>query len=118
MAKIELTVDDTKMIVDDHLVLPHVVVHHLNNFLLHDSKAISDLFNHRVECNEELANHPTVQVRGYEFDGDTQVRPTKKFKVGLMGILNGICGVDEKDIGYIAMCVDDNGNIEQFIVRE
>jgi len=34
----------------------------LNELLKIDKSAINSLMNSRVECNEELAKHPTVQV--------------------------------------------------------
>lgn len=50
-----------------------------------DPVAVRNLIGIRVACNEKMANHPTVQVGTFEgLD-----------KVGLLGILNGFCGVFE-----------------------
>lgn len=48
-----------------------------------DNKAITELVLSRIECNQELAEHATIQV--YK-DKDN------KTIVGLLGIINGILG--------------------------
>ena len=47
-----------------------------------DPEAMRALCDHRISCNNTLADHPTVQVG--EYDGI--------HKVGLLGILNGLFG--------------------------
>lgn len=64
-----------------------------------DRNAVSALVAARVPCNEALANHPTIQV------GDS----AGCFSVGLLGILNGLCGVDAEDWGAVAIDVDSDG---------
>jgi hypothetical protein len=56
---------------------------YLNGLLLLDRNAIACLIANRVPCNQGLADHPTVQA-GAQHGG---------FHVGLLGILNGLCGV-------------------------
>ncbi len=80
----------------------------LNRFLLYDRDAMSDLFlNMASECNENLAQSPTVQVRS-EGGG---------YKVAILGVLNGLFGVfdigPKKGWGPITMIVDD-GKIMRF----
>ena len=75
----------------------------LNSLIKVDSSAINSLFSTRISCNEDLADHETVQVmaRG-EF-----------FQVGMIGILNGLFGIDEHGWGHISADYDD-GKITKF----
>lgn len=79
-------------------------IRYLNELLEIDRKTISKLFTYRIECNQKLINHPTVQVGLHD----------KLYKVGLMGILNGLFGTDNNQLGYICMDLDDNNQILQF----
>ena len=54
----------------------------LNDVLERDPKAITKLINMRINCNEQLANHPTVQVHKF---GDI-------YRIGALGLLNGVLG--------------------------
>ena len=54
----------------------------LNDALERDGKAITELVNHQVGCNAELAAHPTAQVTQH---GDI-------YKIGILGLLNGAIG--------------------------
>ena len=87
---------------EDKLSAAHVV-DVLNRVFEADPKAISDLIEARVPCNRQLADDPTVQVS--EDDG--------KYLVGLLGIVNGLVGVNEQQSGFIAaeyqvMCPNPN----------
>lgn len=64
----------------------------LNQALRDDPKAVNKLFNIRVRCNEKLAKHPTIQVKGSP--------GRKKYTVGLLGIINGIFGISKHRRGY------------------
>ena len=68
------------------------VIELLNGAFEMDSEAMSNLANTRVTCNDVLADHPTIQVG--MFDGE--------YKVGLIGILNGIFGMEDDGCGAIA----------------
>lgn len=83
------------------------VIDGLNYLLQVDPKAISDLIETRVSCSQNLANHPTVQVVGNESEG---------YRVGLLGILNGLFGVDAEGWGPIAAQFekDDLGTVVGF----
>jgi hypothetical protein len=69
-----------------------------------DPKAVHELIEQRVVCNERLAEHPTCQVAGWE-------NPPK---VGILGLLNGLCGTfddgPKKDWGAIAVYYDEEDN--------
>lgn len=74
----------------------------LNQALFDDREAITKLFEHRVSCNEALAYHPTIQV-------------SEDFQVGFLGLLNGIFGVNESQIGHIC-AVYEGGKLTRFAV--
>ena len=80
----------------------------LNSCLTLDRGAVTRLVDCRVQCNERLADHPTVQV-GSSKSG---------YVVGLLGIINGLFGVDEKGWGGICAVVADDGLIEKFVPTE
>ena len=67
------------------------VVAFLNELVEIDRPAIAALVANRVPCNEQLANHPSVQVSA-QHGG---------FHVGLLGLLNGLCGVRTDGYGLI-----------------
>lgn len=75
----------------------------LNELLRMDRAAIAALVINRVPCNEALANHKSVQVATLN-DG---------YLVGMLGILNGLFGVDEAGFGPIA-AVYDGENLSKF----
>jgi len=77
------------------------VVDFLNELVEIDKDAIARLIATRVSCNESLADHPTVQVMVKD----------NRFKVGLLGIINGLFGVDEKGFGAIAFEYSDDGDL-------
>lgn len=70
----------------------------LNSALRADPDAMKALVETRIECNEALSNHPTIQAGAYHAPG--------KFHVGLLGILNGLFGIDEQGWGAIAAHFD------------
>lgn len=67
------------------------IVAYLNELIKLDRVAIAALVENRVPCSQSLTDHPTVQV----------VEQHGGHSVGLLGILNGLCGVDEFGIGPI-----------------
>lgn len=80
----------------------------LNQALECDPVAINSLFSCRVECNESIASHETIQV--LQKDGS--------FSLGVLGLINGLCGVitdGEKDgWGHITAVMNDDGTIHHF----
>ncbi len=69
------------------------VIDFLNELLAIDPYAISELLIERVPCNQRMADHRTVQVQGAGFY--TFIAPGT-FRVGLLGLLNGFCGIIEE----------------------
>lgn len=82
------------------------VIELFNELIEIDNPAFGALVANRVPCNEELANHPTVQV-GVQNGG---------YRVGLIGIVNGMFGVDENGYGPIALNFEDSNlvKVERF----
>ena len=68
----------------------------LNSLVEIDPHAMTKLISARVECNEKLADHPTVQVGAID----------DKTEVGILGVLNGIFGADEDGWGPIQVVMD------------
>lgn len=68
------------------------VIDLLNGAFAMDSYAMHSLVMARVVCNETLADHPTIQVGKFGED----------YKVGLIGVLNGVFGMAEDGFGAIA----------------
>lgn len=84
------------------------IVTFLNELLEIDRPAIAALLANRVTCNQALADHPTVQV-GAQHGG---------YHVGMLGILNGLCGIDDKGYGPINAVFDESplANLVRFEV--
>jgi hypothetical protein len=77
----------------------------LNSALQCDPEAVRALLEHRVPCNNALADHPTIQVG--DIDGQR--------RVGILGLLNGIFGTDERGWGYIGAQFDDADKLTHFV---
>jgi hypothetical protein len=82
-------------------LMGRVIINFMNDMTHLDSDAIKKLVKTRVQCNERMAEHPTLQVMQGE---------DNKYYVGLMGILNGIVGCDEQGRGIVAWCINDKGD--------
>ena len=78
----------------------------LNRAFEADPEAVQLLIENRVNCNKQLADDHTIQV-GQVAD--------KTWEVGMLGIINGIFGVDVSGWGYIAAMYND-GNLVGFKV--
>ncbi len=86
------------------------VIKILNEALKLDSGAINELINCRVRCNERLADHKTIQVHRESFDSNI-------FTIGLLGILNGLFGVDKNFYGGIHAQLNSSGKITHFFSK-
>lgn len=75
----------------------------LNELLELDAGAIGALVANRVPCNEGIADHYSVQVE----------QRNCGFNVGLLGIINGLFGIDDDGWGAIT-CEFDCGNLLKF----
>ena len=84
---------------------------YLNELLALDEEAILAFCENRVPCNDQLADHPTIQVSPNE---DTGIS-SKKYSVGILGIINGFVGVRYSD-GYGYLCAVYNDE-ETKIIR-
>ena len=77
----------------------------LNSALEADRDAMSALIATRVRCNMALAEHPTIQT-GADPGRDGE------FRVGLLGIINGLFGIeDDTQYGAIAAVYGGTGVI-------
>jgi hypothetical protein len=83
----------------------------LNRIHQADPTVMPALIFQRVPCNETLADDKTVQV-GLIRDPDNP--DPRKYEVGILGILNGIFGVDDNGYGFIYANFDDQGNLVDF----
>ena len=82
----------------------------LNEMLAADVGATAALIANRVPCNKALADHPTIQVH----------RQHDVTFVGLLGVINGLFGVDSDDewpIGYVFDNEADPSNDGKRLVR-
>ena len=82
----------------------------LNEMLAADISATAALLANRVPCNQPLAEHPTIQVH----------KQHDATFVGLLGVINGLFGVDDNDygpIGYVFADDDDPSNDGKRLVR-
>ena len=86
------------------------VIKLLNEMIRLDPDATYKLFRRMKEyCNEDLANHADIMVDGHSEPG--------RYKVGLLGILNGLFGRNTKGFGAIYMDIDtDRSTIKRFWV--
>lgn len=84
------------------LYLAGEIVDFLNGLVAIDRDAVRALMASRVPCNEKLADHPSVQVRAYDMEDKPH-----DFEVGILGLLNGLVGVDTEGLGLIQLVVDD-----------
>lgn len=89
----EVRVDQRNCDIDD-------TIKYINELIEIDRIAIAALIANRVPCNQQLADHSTVQV--YAQHGG--------YLVGMLGILNGLFGICENGLGPIVFIFKD-GNL-------
>lgn len=82
-----------------------VAIERLNSMLAADPVVMHSLMNIRVTTNKTMADHPTAQV----------LPVNGMYMIGLLGVINGIFGADDGDIGYIAMLVNNDEKVTGFI---
>ena len=87
--------------------LAHRAIEYLNGLLEDDRVAVGALVGNRVPCNETLSNHPTCQV---------QIQ-NGGYYVGLLGVLNGLCGINENGWGPIAAVFEEDAENPQKFPR-
>lgn len=64
---------------------------------------LKNYFFDRKECNEKLAEHETIQIH----------LSNGVYRVGVLGLINGMFGIDENGYGAIMMILED-GVITKF----
>jgi hypothetical protein len=74
------------------------IIDFLNEVRELDPKLANSLFRFRPQCNESIATHPTIQVCGNKH----------RYRVGLLGLLNGLCGITINGQGLIAVEFDED----------
>jgi hypothetical protein len=96
-------------------VLAQKISDFLNELLISDPEAVKAMTANRVRCNEQTAEHPTIQV-GLESDDPEDPR----YSLGIVGLLNGViqsCGGE--DTHRLAQILDTNtGELLEFVARE
>lgn len=70
--------------IKENLTLDEVIAF-LNELIATDKMAVENLISHKVQCNDEMTDHPSVQVEGTNSEYYNLV--------GFLGILNGMFGV-------------------------
>lgn len=88
------------------------VIAFLNELVEKDRAFMSALITHWIPCNEDIADHPTVQV----------FRNNGQAFAGLLGVLNGFMGIidtgKKSGWGPITVICDDTGRIDKFVRTE
>ena len=83
----------------------------LNEALKRDPDAMTKLVNARIDCSKDLAGHPSLQVGVYN----------DSFKVGMLGVLNGILGYVKGGIGAVGDVDPSTGRflrIRRFVLQD
>ena len=102
----------SKEMFDDNIT-PEKLVGFLNNLIELDSNFITSIFQIRIPCNKEMAEYKTVQVR-YDDLGSSRLN---HYRLGLLGLFNGMFGVNENEYGCICMSVRSSGVVDKFYVN-
>ena len=86
-------------------ITPQDAVDLLNEAAKLNAQAIRALVDHRVRVNDKLADHPTIQVAVNRYEVPY---------LGMLGVLNGLFGIDEHGCGAILAEVSHkyNGGIK------
>ncbi len=75
----------------------------LNHLIELDRNAVAGIISNRVRCNRSLAEHESVQVLV-----DSRANAAR---VGFLGVLNGLFGVDDEGYGTIMALYDSKGRL-------
>jgi len=70
------------------------VIDYLNELVELDREAMQELVDGRVDCNNQFAEHSVV---------------------GMLGVLNGLFGIDPDGCGPIAAVFEDDGTLTGFV---
>lgn len=80
------------------------VIDLLNELNRMDGDVVSALVNTRYRCNDAVVRHPTVQVDSSEGSP----------RLGFVGLLNGLFGVDEGGYGPLTAVMDARNKVVRF----
>jgi len=80
-------------------------IEYLDSLFVADPRAMRAMLRTLTVCNNALAEHPTAQAWTWGEDAS----------IGLMGIINGMFGVDGDGRGAIAYCLDEAGELVGFM---
>lgn len=90
----------------------------LNDAMAADKGAVQKLIDYRVPCNSKMVAHPTIQINvalhKTSAMGTSENLLPFYYSVGLLGILNGLFGIDDRGHGLITAQFDDNGALLGF----
>lgn len=93
----------------DKALLAVQVIELLNDAFELDKTAINKLMETRVECNKALAWHPTIQSVPEQVSNTSGAAIlTTVYKVSILGLLNGIIGVDTTNRGVLEAVYSDS----------
>ncbi len=79
----------------------------LNRLHAADPSVLPTLIAHRVPCNKEVAEDPSIQV-------GLIAGKTDQWEVGFLGLINGLYGVDARGWGFIAAEYNDQHQLTGF----
>lgn len=103
---------------DERLQLANDFIRVLNSAFECDKDALHKLTEFRVRCNAALAQHPTIQVRTQEESSNSGVaKLVPVHRIGLLGILNGLIGIDDFGNAYLAGSYDNQGKLVRFMLN-
>lgn len=88
-------------------------VNYLNSLTKADPLAMRAFLCIRMPCNYELAIHPIAQI-----SDSWEEWHTVGFTIDLMGIINGLFGIDKNNWGLIAYKLSEDGKVFEFFKRE
>ena len=88
----------------------------LNRALEKDPDAMNALFSYYVPCNTELAKDPTIQVAVNQkiVCAHGVMGQAEPLTLGILGLINGLFGVDNDMYGYITAVFDDDNKLVRF----
>lgn len=96
----------------DETVAVKDVIAMLNEIQQLNPELMTDITMTRYPCNHAIRDHKTVQAHCF---GDSSI---EKPKVGLIGILNGLIGIDKNHFGPIAAILEENGTLNGFTMTD
>lgn len=88
--------------------LARKVVRLLDHLIRIDPDGMTALIHARVPCNRAMVDHPSVQVDGETWTSPSGAKSTCP-TLGIIGLLNGLCGSLEDGYGPVSVVLDEKG---------